>query len=49
VLLARGGGDEVTVVPPGDEAERLAGYPVAALALGAMRLSDLKAALRRQR
>ena len=35
VLLARGGGDEVTVVPPGEEAERLAGYPVDALALGA--------------
>jgi hypothetical protein len=35
VLLARGGGDEVTVVPPGDEAEGLAGYPVDALALGA--------------
>jgi len=35
VLLARGGGDEVAVVPPGEEAERLAGYPVDALALGA--------------
>jgi hypothetical protein len=36
VLVARGGGDDgVEVVPPGDEAERLAGYPVAALALGA--------------
>ena len=35
VLLARGGGDEVQVVPPGEEAERLAGYPVDALALGA--------------
>ena len=38
-LLARDGvsdesGEAVVVVPPGDEAERLAGYPVAALALG---------------
>jgi hypothetical protein len=44
-LLARGGaggdsGDEVAVVPPGDEAERLAGYPVAALALGATEYAD---------
>ena len=37
VLLARdcAGGGEVQVVPPGEEAERLAGYPVDALALGA--------------
>ena len=35
VLLARGGDGEVAVVPPGEEAERLAGYPVDALALGA--------------
>jgi hypothetical protein len=37
VLVARdGGGDDgVEVVPPGEEAERLAGYPVDALALGA--------------
>jgi hypothetical protein len=30
----------VEVVPPGDEAERLAGYPVAALALGATEYAD---------
>jgi len=40
VLLARGDGDEMQVVPPGEEAERLAGYPVAALALGATEYAD---------
>ena len=41
VLLARGGGDDgVEVVPPGEEAEQLAGYPVEALALGATEYAD---------
>ncbi|MFZ9218857.1 MAG: hypothetical protein ACO23F_05720, partial [Candidatus Limnocylindrus sp.] len=44
-LLARdaasdGSGEAVVVVPPGDEAERLAGYPVAALALGATEYAE---------
>ncbi|NBO27547.1 MAG: hypothetical protein EBU96_12315, partial [Actinobacteria bacterium] len=42
VLVARGGAGDggVEVVPPGEEAERLADYPVAALALGATEYVD---------